>query len=36
MADVVIDERKLRLYRFLVEMGRITADKVPREYREQL
>jgi len=29
-----MDERKLRLYRFLLKMGRITVDDVPEPYKE--
>jgi hypothetical protein len=29
-----MDERKLRLYRFLLRMGRIKLEDVPEEYRE--
>ena len=32
----MIDGRKLRLYRFLLQMGRITLDDVPEEYRDQV
>jgi hypothetical protein len=31
-----MDERKLRLYRFLLKMGRIKLEDVPEEYREAL
>jgi hypothetical protein len=31
-----MDERKLRLYRFLLRMGRIKLEDVPEEYREAL
>jgi len=29
-----MDERKLRLYRFLLKMGRIMLEDIPEEYRE--
>jgi hypothetical protein len=29
-----MDERKLRLYRFLLRMGRIKLEDIPEEYRE--
>jgi len=29
-----MDERKLRLYRFLLKMGRIKLEDVPEKYRE--
>jgi len=32
----MIDERKLRLYRFLLKVGRYTLDDVPEEYRDQV
>ena len=28
-----LDEKKLRLYRFLLNMGRITIDDVPEPYK---
>ena len=31
-----MDERKLRLYRFLLRMGRIKLEDVPEEYRDAL
>lgn len=31
-----MDERKLRLYRFLLRMGRIKLEDIPEEYREAL
>jgi hypothetical protein len=31
-----MDERKLRLYRFLLKMGRIKLEDVPEEYRDAL
>jgi hypothetical protein len=31
-----MDERYLRLYRFLLEMGRITIGDVPEPYRAEL
>ncbi len=32
----MLDERKLRLYKFLLKVGRITLDEVPEEYRTKL
>jgi hypothetical protein len=29
-----MDERKLRLYRFLLKMGRIKLEDIPEKYRE--
>ncbi len=29
-----MDERKLRLYKFLLKMGRITIDDVPEPYKD--
>jgi len=29
-----MDERKLRLYRFLLQMGRIIVDDVPEPYKD--
>jgi hypothetical protein len=29
----MIDERKLRVYRYLVEIGRMTIDEVPEPYK---
>jgi len=29
-----MDERKLRLYKFLLKMGRIKLEDIPEEYRE--
>jgi len=31
-----MDERKLRLYRFLLKMGRITIDEVPEPYKSEI
>jgi hypothetical protein len=31
-----MDERKLRLYRFLLKMGRVTLKDIPEEYRDAL
>ena len=31
-----IDERKLRLYKFLLDMGRITIDDVPEPYKSEI
>jgi hypothetical protein len=31
-----MDERKLRLYRFLLEMGRIDIVDIPEPYRSEL
>jgi len=31
-----MDERKLRLYKFLISMNRITIDDVPSPYKEAL
>jgi hypothetical protein len=31
-----MDERKLRLYRFLLKMGRIKLEDIPEEYRDAL
>ena len=31
-----MDERYLRLYRFLLEFGRITIDDVPEPYKTEL
>lgn len=31
-----MDERKLRLYRFLLRMGRIKLEDIPEEYRDAL
>ena len=31
-----MDERKLRLYKFLLKMGRIKLEDIPEEYREAL
>jgi len=31
-----MDERKLRLYKFLLKMGRIKPEDVPEEYRDVL
>jgi hypothetical protein len=31
-----MDERKLRLYKFLLKMGRIKLEDVPEEYRDAL
>ena len=31
-----MDERKLRLYKFLLKMGRIKLENIPEEYREAL
>ena len=32
----MIDERKLRLYQFLLQMGRITLEGIPEKYRDEL
>jgi len=32
----MVDERKLRLYRFLLRVGRLTPDDIPPEYRDEL
>lgn len=32
----MVDERKLRLYRFLLRVGRLTLDDIPPEYRDEL
>ena len=32
----MLDERKLRLYKFLVENGRMTLEEVPEPYRSEL
>jgi len=31
-----MDERKLRLYKFLLKMGRIKLEDIPEEYRDAL
>lgn len=31
-----MDERKLRLYKFLLDMGRITLDEIPEPYYSEL
>ena len=31
-----MDERKLRLYKFLLNMGRITLEEVPEPYKTEL
>jgi len=31
-----MDEKKLRLYKFLLNMGRIIIEDVPEPYREEL
>ncbi len=31
-----MDERLLRLYKFLLDMGRITIDNVPEPYKTEL
>jgi hypothetical protein len=31
-----MDERKLRLYRFLLKMGRIKLEDIPEKYRDAL
>ena len=31
-----MDERKLRLYKFLLKMGRIKPEDIPEEYRDAL
>jgi hypothetical protein len=31
-----MDERKIRLYKFLLELGRITIDQVPEEYKAEV
>ena len=31
-----MDDRKLRLYRFLLKMGRIKLEDIPEEYRDGL
>jgi hypothetical protein len=31
-----MDERKVRLYKFLVESGKLTKDQVPEEYKESV
>ena len=31
-----MDKRKLRLYKFLLKMGRIKSEDVPEEYRDAL
>ena len=31
-----MDERKLRLYKFLVASGRLTLEQVPEEYRAEI
>lgn len=31
-----MDERKLRLYKFLLDMERIAVDDIPQDYREAL
>ena len=31
-----MDDRKLRLYRFLLKMGRITLEDIPEQYRDEL
>jgi hypothetical protein len=31
-----MDERKLRLYRFLLKMGRIKLEDIPEEYRDEI
>ena len=30
-----MDKRKLRLYKFLLKMGRITIDDVPEPYKDE-
>ncbi len=31
-----MNERKLRLYKFLLNMGRITIDEIPEPYKTEL
>ena len=31
-----MNERKLRLYKFLLDMGRITIDEIPEPYKTEL
>jgi len=31
-----MDERKLRLYQFLLDMGRISIEDVPEQYKNEL
>ena len=31
-----MDKRKLRLYGFLLKMGRITLEEIPEDYRDEL
>jgi len=31
-----MDERKLRLYKFLLQMNRIKLEDIPEEYRDEL
>ena len=31
-----MDDRKLRLYRFLLKMGRMALEDIPEEYRDEL
>ena len=31
-----MDERKLRLYKFLLDMGRVTLEDIPEPYRTEI
>ena len=36
MAEVIIDQRKLRLYKYKVDTGMMTIDQVPEPYQAEI